>query len=393
MNIIPTQDTPLQWEEDICNSSIAQLNFPPYDSGSCAKQELQALWKMFTSWLQPEKHSKEQMISQLVLAQFLLTGHYKDKFVLKEKWESCGGNMGRFMEDLTDECLKPPIMVHVSRQGQEALFPENMSLKETITLLKEQQSARSSIPENARTPLPISQDRLLTTGYENCEDGPNNAWNTSVVNGGDSSVGNGMDSLSIIQEGHFPEPKDRSVPDGIPLDYSRTSQVTSRYQEESQRGSLSEDVHMEVQPEIISRPEDTEHCKNHDVSSTSGRRQKRLLRTPKTYKCEECGRTFKYPCRLSAHQRKHKKERSFFCTTCQKGFYTHSDLKVHEAIHQKNKTFQCSTCGKSFSLKINLKAHERIHTGEKPYTCSLCNHSFRQSSTYHRHLRNCHNSD
>ncbi|OBS65735.1 hypothetical protein A6R68_05725, partial [Neotoma lepida] len=63
------------WEEDFSNSPIAQLNFPPNDNGSCAKKQLQALWEMFTSWLQPEKHSKEQMISQLVLTQFLKTGH------------------------------------------------------------------------------------------------------------------------------------------------------------------------------------------------------------------------------------------------------------------------------------------------------------------------------
>jgi hypothetical protein len=48
-----------------------------------AKQELQKLLEMFTSWLQPEKQSKEQMISQLALEQFLITGHCKDKFAFK----------------------------------------------------------------------------------------------------------------------------------------------------------------------------------------------------------------------------------------------------------------------------------------------------------------------
>ncbi|XP_059111556.1 zinc finger and SCAN domain containing protein 4F-like [Peromyscus eremicus] len=162
-NFLPSQDTSLQWEEDICNFSTAQLNFPTNDNGYCAKQELQAMWKWFTSWLKPEKRSKEQMISQLVLAEFLKTGHYKDKSVLKEKWVSNGRNLGRFMEDLTDECLKPPIMVLTSMQRQEAFFSKNMSLEETINLLKEQQSARSSIQESARIPLPIPQDMLLTT--------------------------------------------------------------------------------------------------------------------------------------------------------------------------------------------------------------------------------------
>ncbi|XP_076433453.1 zinc finger and SCAN domain containing protein 4D-like [Peromyscus maniculatus bairdii] len=390
---IPTQDTSLQWEEDICNPSIAQINFPTNDNGSRAKQELQAILETFTSWLKPEKHSKEEMIYQVVLAQFLKIGHHKDQSVLKEKWESSGRNMWRFMEDMTDECLKPPSMVHVSMQGQEALFSENMSYKESMNLLKEQQSARSSIQDSARTPLPISQDMLLTTGQEDCEYGQNNSSSTSDVNGGDSSPGHEMDSLSLTQHGQIYDPRDRSVSDGNPLDYSRSSQVTSRYQEDFEGGTSSEDVPMEVNPEIISMPEQTEDCQNHDASSTRGGRQKRSLRVPKTYKCEECPRTFKYPCRLSAHQRIHKKQKSFFCNTCHKGFYTHSDLRVHKVIHQRNKPFKCSTCRKSFSNQTNLKAHERIHTGEKPYTCSLCNRSFRQSSTYHRHRRNCHKSD
>ncbi|XP_059106676.1 zinc finger and SCAN domain-containing protein 4-like [Peromyscus eremicus] len=392
-NFIPSQDTSLQWEEDICNSSTAQLNFPTNDNGSCAKDELQAILKSFTSWLKPEKHSKEQMISQLVLAQFLKTGHYKDKSILKQKWESNGRNMGRFMESLTDECLKPPAMVHISMQGQEALFSKNMSLEETFNLLKGQQLARSSIQESARTPLPIPQDMLLTTGHEDWEDGQNNGWSTSDVNDGDSRPGNEMDSLSLIQQVQFNEPKDRRASDGNPLDLSRTSQVTSRYQEEIHRGTSSEDVPMEVQPEMISSPEQTEDCQNHDASSTRGGRQKRPLRDPKTYKCQECPRTFKYPSRLAAHQRIHKKQKSFVCKTCHKGFYTRSDLRVHKVIHQENKPFECSTCGKSFSNQTNLKAHERIHTGEKPYTCSLCNRSFRQSSTYHRHQRNCHKAE
>ncbi|KAL6093134.1 hypothetical protein STEG23_010494, partial [Scotinomys teguina] len=183
---------------------------------------------MFTSWLQPEKQNKEQMIYQLVLDQFLKIGHYKDELALKEKWESSGRNMERFMEGLTDECLKPPVMVHVSMQGQEAFFSENMSLEEVINLLKEQESARTSTQENPRTPLSISQNTLLATGQEDSEDIQNNPRNTSEVNDGVSSPGNKMDSLSIIQTSQFPEPKDRSASDGNPPNYRRTSQVTSR---------------------------------------------------------------------------------------------------------------------------------------------------------------------
>ena len=49
-------------------------------------------------------------------------------------------------------------------QGQEALFSENMPLKEVIKLLKQQQSATRPIPDNEQMPVDTTQDRLLATG-------------------------------------------------------------------------------------------------------------------------------------------------------------------------------------------------------------------------------------
>ena len=117
MEFIPTKDSPVHQTEDISNFSISELNIPTKDSGSCAKQELQNLWEMFTAWLKPDKQTKEEMIAQLVLEQFLKTGHCKDKSSITQQWEESGKNMGRFMENLTDEYLKPPDMVSTLWQG------------------------------------------------------------------------------------------------------------------------------------------------------------------------------------------------------------------------------------------------------------------------------------
>lgn len=359
---IPTQVSP-----DISNFSSARL--APNDSGSCVKQELQTLWEMFSSWLKPEKQSKEQMISQLVLEQFLKTGRYKDKFAVKEKWESSGRNLGTFMESLTDECLKPPVMVHISMQGQEALFSENMTLKEVIKHLKEQQSFRTTTQEKARTPLQIPQDVVLAAGYEDSEDDPNTFLKGSEVDSCVSSPGNEMDSLLIIQTGQYPEPEQGDASYGVLCDSKRAKQGTSRYQAESLSASSYEHMFMEVQPE--------------DLSSTGQFGDAKDGHNPKASK---------YSCSLSMHQKRHRNERPFVCSVCQEGFYQVSELQIHEAVHKPEKLFSCSTCGRSFTQKTNLQAHERIHTGEKPYTCSLCNSRFRQSSTYYRHLRNYHKS-
>ncbi|XP_038196847.1 zinc finger and SCAN domain containing protein 4D-like [Arvicola amphibius] len=401
------------------NSASVCLNFSPNDNGSCAKQELQTLWQLFNSWLKPDQQTKEQMISQLVLEQFLKIGPSKDKFAVKELWESSGRNLGKLMGVLTDECLKPPVMVHVSMHGQEALFSENMTLKEVIEHFKEQQLATASTLGNERTPLPISQDRLLATGHEDSKDAQDYSWNSSEENSCVTSPVNEMDSLLIIQtdkshvrsegavsdeisldlrtwqdaaryqeeaqsapsSGDVPmvEVQPGAVSKDIPLDL-RTRHDTARYQEESQSAASSRDIPMvEVQPGISSRPAQTEDFQNHAANYTCDGHDERLHRDTNS--------------KLSVHKKVQKKTRSFVCSTCHKGFYTVSDLRVHETKHQEKKTFICPTCERSFTHKTNLEAHKRIHTGEKPYTCSKCQRSFRQSSTYHRHQRNCHKSD
>ncbi|CAH7401059.1 LOC691661 [Phodopus roborovskii] len=406
MDFIPTKDSSVHQEEDTSKFAMSELNIPTQGNcSSCAKQELQNLWEMFTSWLQPEKQTKEQMIAQLVLEQFLKTGHHKDKTAMKEKWEASGRNMGRFMEGLTDDCLKPPDMVHVSMQGEEGLFPAHMALSEVITLLKSLQSSTVSTQEIAGSHLQMSPNTLLATRCEHIEDGYNNPLNLCKENSSDSSPGNEMDSIFIILKEKCPEPEQGSVSDGIPWDSRSSHQDSPRYHEVSQRASSSEAVPKEelksetmdpmehVEAEIIKRPEQIEHCQKCEANRTCEVHQERLHGVPKTYKCDQCPRSFKYPSILSVHQRRHKKERSFFCNKCHKGFYNLSDLNVHSVTHEGMKPFACNTCGRSFSHKTNLLAHERIHTGEKPYNCSKCNHSFRQSSTYHRHRRNCHKSD
>ncbi|XP_057616529.1 zinc finger and SCAN domain containing protein 4D-like [Chionomys nivalis] len=418
MEFITSRVSPVQSEEVISNSASICLNFFQNDNGFVAKQELQTLWEMFNSWLKPEEQTKEQMISQLVLEQFLKIGHSKDELAVKELWESSGRNLGNLMRGLTDECLKPPVMVHVSMHGQEALFTENMTLKEVIERFKEQQLVTMSTLENERTPLPISQDRLLATG-EYTKDGQDYSRNSSEENGCFTSPVNEMDSLFIIQTDNFHDHNEGAVSDEIPLDL-RTHQDAARYQEESQSAASSEDVPMmqvqsgavsyespldlrtrqdtarcqeesqsaassgdvpmvEEQPGISSRPAQTEDFQCHAANCTCDCHHERLHRDTNS--------------NLSVHKKVQKKERSFVCTTCHKAFYTVSDLRVHEIIHKEKKPFICPTCKRPFSHKTNLNAHKRIHTGEKPYTCSKCQRSYRQSSTYHRHQRNCHKSD
>ncbi|XP_060242127.1 zinc finger and SCAN domain containing protein 4F-like [Meriones unguiculatus] len=450
LEFIPTLGSAVQSGEDTYNSPDSQLNIPPNDNGSWAKQELQSLWEMFTSWLQPEKQSKKQMISQLVLEQFLITGLYKDKVALKEKWESSGRNMGRFMEGLTDECLKAPVMVHVSMQGQEALCSENMPLKEVIMLLKQQQSAITPTQENARTSLQLLQHMSLAAGHEDSEDSCESPWDAIEGNGSANSVGTAMDSLLTVQRAQYPEPKEGGLCYRVTQGVRKSSPGPFRLQEESLRAPASEDVPIAVKPVLLSRIDqskdtgDGHHPSwntadvNSDVSSITNEGDSLIIQREQHSKPDEGGVPYGVPhdsrkaiCDASrspwassstglsmevsrflsrpeqltfvpvpfcknheanstwdAHQGTlYRDSKPHKYEECPRTFKYLCNLSVHERKHGKKRSLFCTECQKGFNQGSELQVHEVRHKPEKPFLCSTCGRSFNHRTNLQAHER------
>ncbi|XP_076986682.1 zinc finger and SCAN domain-containing protein 4-like [Tamandua tetradactyla] len=398
----PTQGPGVHEREATSKFQDAQLSYYQTTNGSFARQELKRLHKIFHLWLQPEKHSKEEIIAQLVLEQFVMNGHCRNKSTLLQKWKSSGRNLEKLMEDLTDDCMKSPDLVHVHMQGQEALFLENMPLREVVFHLMEQMPAvtpRESMKADFQGPQDISLQTGQGDGHK--ENGSNISVKTNEVNDSITSQDYLVPSLVIIQKENSHQPEEGSVSWENLQNPRRAGLGSSRSQEESLERLSYQDVPMEVEPQFLPRPgqatpepappqaipEPLPTDQSSEGKTRCAINQERVLGPPKSYKCEDCPRIFRYFSQLDAHQRRHRNERPFVCAECHKGFFQRSDLHVHQKIHAAEKPFRCSTCEKSFSHKTNLRAHERIHTGEKPYMCSLCGRSYRQSSTFHRHLR------
>ncbi|XP_066564508.1 zinc finger E-box-binding homeobox 2 isoform X2 [Amia ocellicauda] len=86
--------------------------------------------------------------------------------------------------------------------------------------------------------------------------------------------------------------------------------------------------------------------------------------------CPLCGYNTTYRAQMERHMAMHNQAQSKNSTFDQ----------------AENRKFKCQQCGKAFKYKHHLKEHVRIHSGEKPYECANCKKRFSHSGSYSSHL-------
>ncbi|XP_028637846.1 zinc finger and SCAN domain containing protein 4C-like, partial [Grammomys surdaster] len=315
--------------------------------------------------------------------------------------------------------------VHVSMQGKEAFFPENMSLKEVIKLLKQQKSTIRTTPENARMPADITQDVLLTTGQENSENECNTSWNFTEGNVGDSCIGNEINSLLIIQREQYPEHEEGHGFSQFPQGATRASQGNSSHHEEFLSTPTTTEVPTELHPMDFSRrniSEDKKDCYNTSTNATQ------------FYSGDNIPR--KKMDSLYINQRMHHPEPEMAdvsyrvlqdstretqgTSTCQQesleepfseedpkevpGFLSRPEQPTSEPVllcqnheanspcesHQKKldrdrKPHKCEKCPRTFKYACHLASHQRTHLKNHPFVCATCQEIFKQRSDLKSH--------
>jgi len=105
--------------------------------------------------------------------------------------------------------------------------------------------------------------------------------------------------------------------------------------------------------------------------------------TPESFRCGQCDSLFANQYSLKKHVKKAHEVKQYPCDVCAKSFHKHHLLRSHMVEHTGDPfPFRCNQCGKPFKYAMYLKRHERVHKG---YVCDLCNLTLEKWTDLHQH--------
>ncbi|XP_060094194.1 zinc finger and SCAN domain-containing protein 16-like [Heteronotia binoei] len=77
--------------------------------------------------------------------------------------------------------------------------------------------------------------------------------------------------------------------------------------------------------------------------------------------CPDCGKSCSGLSSFRRHHANHTGEKRYECCFCGRGFSWRSDLARHECVHTGKKPHECQFCGEGFDRKWQRERHELVH--------------------------------
>ncbi|XP_017657518.1 zinc finger and SCAN domain-containing protein 26 isoform X2 [Nannospalax galili] len=395
-------------QEPLCKQ-FRQLR---YEESAGPREVLHRLRELCRAWLQPETHSKEQILELLVLEQFLtiLPGDLR-----AQVWEhhpESGEDLVGILEDLQ------LARGEAAQQKPDWRKEQNLQVEETVCHNAVQ--AQPVLPECEGEPPEKENEETraknekLVAGTASCErvESPRKTSESIKAHCEDPPLERQPASPKEKPGGRCSEAKEGVSHHSDLTEHERPhtgeklresvlcfSSAPARHQEALARekghpckecGKVFQRSSHLIRHQKIHLGEKPYECKECGkvFSQNAGLLEHLRIHTgEKPYLCIHCGKNFRRSSHLNRHQRIHSQEEPCECKECGKTFSQALLLTHHQRIHSHSKSHRCNECGKAFSLTSDLIRHHRIHTGEKPFKCKVCQKAFRLNSHLDQHLR------
>ncbi|KAL0610038.1 Zinc finger imprinted 2, partial [Plecturocebus cupreus] len=394
----------------VCHQKFGDFQYLSVNGTHQAVSQIQELcWQ----WVQPEVHTKEQIIERLVLAQFLSTLPEDIQTWGRSKQPKNSKEAGAMVANIIRACEKEesPSITRLECSGS---IPAHCDFRFLDSVLAEKRNIEMlDNPPSTRSQslVLLSGTRLECNGTiwahcNLCLPGSSNSPASASQRQGFTMLPRMVRSLDLVIRPPRP-PKELMTFEDVVVRFSLeelsslSAAQRNLYREvtlENYRNLVSLGYHFS-KPDIISRLEKEEsHAMEADSNAVicqgeshddplkphQGNQEKLLspitMNAPKTLLTQERSYGSERSSNLS------EQSEDPLGRDPQEGT-TPGICTSPQSVYQENKHSRCEFCERTFSTRVALRRHKRIHTGEKPFECKQCGEAFYLMPHLKRHQK------
>uniref|UniRef100_A0A8C2MWN2 Uncharacterized protein n=1 Tax=Cricetulus griseus TaxID=10029 RepID=A0A8C2MWN2_CRIGR len=390
---LPPSEQPPSGEKQNYNPEVWHLRFRGFCPSKRASpdQSLKQISELCYQWLRPDLNSKEEILDQLVLEQFMISMPPQLQALVKES----GVTSCKDLEKMLRDHRKPRSWSIVNWKGRlylrrdprvekaEAREDEWDDMKwsqKDLSNQEEPPSRRQGSPAllrnlSSETEVPSTSK---ASGLEGGRDPSRLMWDTQAV-----------DVCPVLTLGSFNPSSEEAESGGVkdvmtPREEAKLDPVTpfTHILEKRDQAASTDPQGLcsnsrDRAPTCRGGASGVYHTENRQLAVAALEHLPGQAR----FECRECRRSFLYRSQFVIHQRSPTGERPFERPLCNKGILQSSDLRVHQRTHTGEKP----AC--VFAHESTLLGHSRVHTKEKPYECEHCWKCFSHKGNLNVHLR------
>ncbi|XP_072844470.2 uncharacterized protein LOC110069831 isoform X2 [Pogona vitticeps] len=398
-----------------------------YEEAKGPREACGQLRDLCHQWLKPERHSKEQILEQVILEQFLgilpweMQGWVKESgpetciqaaalaegFLQRQQEEKSGEEeaLGLFEEEESTSPVDEPILLdsqqaqlnseseQEDRTEEKGFHGENQGFggneePPSVGNLKPAKFLRTLLGKAKNIswdPKPGPTSRKKRGTKEAQESGPVAKGSASVPRGGKGDPDNDPARPESLKWEPREDKDDFGYGSDFLIDAEGKPHKPVDFKEMSSQSS-----NLIKQPSV---PTGDKMCS----SSNSGKSTRPIL-SPVGHdltlaeeeldECSGCGENIIYGSDLLKKERIHLGDKLYVCLTCGERFGLYSSLMQHERTHTGGETYVPFKCRKVICHNGSSSSSEkRTEAGEQPHECSSCGKSFCKSSGLRFHKR------